>query len=158
MAIEYQKLSISSDAIDQATRGKYLANLVALSKEWEAEGSCPSYSANDSEYFYDKELYVAISKDDIIAYALGEIKQLEEKTSYNEIGERAFELDELYVASSYRNRGIGKRLFQYLESQLTVKVDLIGVIATSHQYKDLLRFYIDELDLNFNHALLVKRL
>ena len=36
-------------------------------------------------------------------------------------------------------------------------VDVIGVIATSYEYKRLLKFYVEELNMNFNHALLVKR-
>ncbi len=45
----------------------------------------------------------------------------------------------------------------YYENDVQGRVDVIGVIATSYEYKRLLNFYVEELNMNFNHALLVKR-
>ena len=47
--------------------------------------------------------------------------------------------------------------YRFLENDVRDYVDVIGVIATSYQYNRLLKFYIEELDFQFNHALLVKR-
>ena len=137
---------------------EYLAQLIMLSADFENEKCGPSYSANDKEYYFDKEIFVVIKESKIIAYAIGYIKELSEETSYNKIGEKAFELDELFVSKQYRNQKIGRQLYCFLESVLRSRVDLIGVMATSFKYKELLKFYIDELDMNFNHALLVKRM
>ncbi len=63
----------------------------------------------------------------------------------------------MYVTKEYRNMKIGSQLFIYLEDTIRDSVDLIVVIATSTMYEDLLRFYIKDLELEFNHALLVKR-
>lgn len=131
--------------------------LVKLSNEWVLEKCSPSYKENDEDYYLGKELFIAEKDNEIIAYALGEIKVLKEETSYNLVGEKAFELDELYVTKEYRNMNIGSQLFKYLEDTIRDSVDLIGVIATSSMYEDLLRFYIKDLELEFNHALLVKR-
>lgn len=157
MNIEYKKIEINKRTSSESDN-KYLKQLIALSKEWEKEKCSPSYDANDENYFIDKEVFVAIVGDKIIAYALGEIKILSEKTSYNIVGEKAFDLDELYVSKSYRDQKVGRQLYSYLESYLSSSVDLIGVIATSFKYNELLNFYINELDMNFNHALLVKRI
>ncbi|NLY21540.1 MAG: GNAT family N-acetyltransferase [Tissierellia bacterium] len=157
MDIEYKKIEISKESLN-CHNEKYLEQLVLLSNEWEAEKCSPSYSTNSKNYFIEKELFVAIIGDEIVAYALGEINTLKEATSYNKIGEKSFELDELYVAKPYRKRKIGQQLYLFLESYLNTRVDLIGVIATSFRYKELLSFYIDELEMNFNHALLVKRI
>lgn len=88
---------------------------------------------------------------------MGEIKTLNEETSYNKVGEIAFELDELFVSKSYRSSKIGRELYTLLEKDLENKVDLIGVIASSYKYNELLSFYVNALGMDFNHALLVKR-
>lgn len=94
----------------------------------------------------------------IVAYALGNAKVLEERASYNEVGEKAFELDEIYVASAYRDKGIGRALYTFIEEDVCDRVDVIGVIATSYEYGRLLKFYVDDLGMSFNHALLIKRM
>ena len=52
---------------------------------------------------------------------------------------------------------MGKSLYRFLEKDIWDSVDVIGVTATSYQYNRLLKFYIEELGLQFNHALLTKR-
>lgn len=158
MDIEYKILNISKEEIELEENKRVLNQLINLSKEWAEEKCCPSYDANSKEEYIDRHLYVAISDGNIIGYALGDIKVLKEKTSYNEIGEKAFELDEIYVLKSHRNLGVGKELYKYIESNLVGVADMIGVIATSFKYKELLKFYVEDLGLSFNHALLVKRL
>lgn len=154
MEIEYKHMS---DTDLKQNKDAFLNQIVVLSALWDKEKSHPSYEANEASYYLNKEVYVATYQQEIIAYALGEIKVLSEATSYNKIGERAFELDELYVLESFRNKKVGKNLFQFVEASLKGTVDVIGVIATSFRYEDLLRFYIDDLGMSFNHALLVKR-
>ena len=156
MNIKYKKIEVNDVQID-STKEKYLFQLVKLSKEWEQEQCGPSYTANDKNYYIGKEVYVAIQDETIIGYALGEIKTLKEETSYNKVGEIAFELDELFVSKPYRSSKIGRELYTFLEKDLENKVDLIGVIATSYKYNELLSFYINALGMDFNHALLVKR-
>ncbi len=89
--------------------------------------------------------------------SLSLIKNRKEETSFNKIGEKAFELDEIYVVCTHRDKGVGKELYRFLEKDILDKVDVIGVMETSYQYNRLLKFYIEELGLQFNHALLVKR-
>ena len=148
--IEYKKIIVSG-------KDKYIDELLKLSKAWADENSCPAYYANEPSDFIDREVYIATESNQVVAYAIGDIKVLEEKTSYNDVGEKAFELDELYVDANYRDKGIGKALYKYIESDVFDKVAVIGVIATSYEYKRLLKFYVEELNMNFNHALLVKR-
>lgn len=149
--MEYKKINVSEN-------DKYLETLLNLSKEWAAEKSCPAYYENERNDIINYEVYIAMDNNQIVAYALGTVKELEEKTSYNEVGEKAFELDEIYVTANYRNKGIGKALYQFIENDVRDRVDVIGVIATSYEYKKLLKFYIEDLNMNFNHALLVKRM
>lgn len=158
MNIEYMMILIDENELHLKEDKNYLNNLLALSKDWVEEKCCPAYHANVVEDFLGKNIFVAIFEEQIIAYALGQIKVLKSRTSYNEAAEKSFELDEFYVSKDFRHQGIGKKLYQYLELSIKEKVDLIRTIATSNQYNELLNFYIDQLGLSFNSALLVKRL
>lgn len=155
MDVKYKK--IEQELLNEKSN-EIITQLVKLSNEWALEKCSPSYKENNENYYFDKELFVAEKDNEIIAYALGEIRELKEETSYNLVGEIAFELDELFVTKEYRNMKIGRQLFKYLEDSVRNSVDLIGVIATSSMYEDLLRFYTKQLELKFNHALLVKRI
>lgn len=148
----YEKLVLSDENLPKLTQ------LTSLSEQWAEEKTMPSYTPNKAEEFLNRELYVAREDDTIIAYALGDIKILTEKTSYNAVGESAFELDELYVKPAYRSQGIGQKLYRFMENDLLNKVSVIGVIAASYHYLELLKFYSDDLGMSFNHALLTKRL
>ncbi|WP_162012871.1 GNAT family N-acetyltransferase [Streptococcus sp. S784/96/1] len=148
----YEKLVLSEQNLSELTQ------LTSLSEQWAEEKTMPSYTPNKTEAFLNRELYVVREDDTIIAYALGDIKILTEKTSYNAIGESAFELDELYVKLEYRSQGIGQELYRFMENDLLNKVSVIGVIAASYHYFELLKFYSDDLGMSFNHALLTKRL
>lgn len=149
--MEYKK-------VNDSEKNRYMDELLALSRMWANEHSCPSYYANEPDEFIDHDVYIVIDEDRVVAYGLGKIEQLDRKTSYNEIGEKAFYLDELYVAAGYRNRGIGNALYRFMEEDVREKVDVISVIATSNEYKKLLNFYIEDLDMKFNHAQLTKRM
>lgn len=157
MALAYRVIHIDRDVSGMDSYQGYLADLLRLSRAWAEENTCPSYEANDADEFYEKDIYIALDGDRIVAYAMGHTKVLQESTSYNKVGETAFELDELYVAPSYRDGGVGKALYRFVESALKDQVDVMALIAVSHRYQDLLRFYIDDLGMSFNHALLVKR-
>ncbi len=155
MNAEIEKIAINKEnALENA---ELLAELAALSREWAEEGVCPGYYANDAEEYFDKELYIARIEGKTVGYALGHIRVLEEKTSYNAVGEKAFELDELFVTKAFRGRGIASALFRFAENDVRNRVSVIGLTAATDNYKPLLRLYTDELGMRFNHALLVKR-
>lgn len=155
MELEINKINITEE--NAAEHAALLAELIALSAEWASEGSCAGYYANDASEYFDKELYIARADGKTVGYALGHIKTLEEKTSYNAVGEKAFELDELFVTAAFRGRGIARALFRFAENDVRDRVDVIGLTAATKHYKQLLKLYIEELGMSFNHALLVKR-
>ena len=148
--IEYKKKFISEN-------DKELDDLIALSKAWAEENCCPAYYENEPGDYIGHHVYVATEDGRISAYALGSMKVLEEKTAYNEEGEKAFEIDEIYVASDCRDKGIGRDLYRFIEKDVDGRVDLIDVIAASYQHEKLLNFYIKELGMQFDYALLTKR-
>ncbi|MBR5948928.1 MAG: GNAT family N-acetyltransferase, partial [Clostridia bacterium] len=155
MEFEIEKVNINEE--NAGEHAALLDTLIALSAEWAGEGSCAGYYANDADEYFDKELYVARAEGKTVGYALGHIKVLEEKTSYNSIGEKAFELDELFVTNAFRGQGIARALFRFAENDLRDKVTVIGLTAATKHSKQLLKLYIEELGRSFNHALRVKR-
>ncbi len=158
MAITYRVLRIEKDQIESQPQKSYLEDLLGLSKAWADEKTCPSYGANERDAFLDTDIYAALDGERIVAYAMGHTRVLEgQTTSYHRAGETAFELDELYVLPDYRAAGVGRALYRFLESAVARQADVIELYAVSYRYKDLLRFYCDELGMSFNHALLVKR-
>ena len=157
MAITYRVLRIGKEQAGSQPQKNYLADLLRLSRHWADEKTCPSYNANEPSAFIDTDIYAALDGNEIVAYAMGHTEVLEKKTSYNRPGETAFELDEIYVAPAYRVRGVGRALYRFLEADVEKQADVITLIAVSYRYKELLRFYCDELGLSFNYALLVRR-
>ncbi len=152
--IQYEKLSIRKNNLNSPV----LEELVSLSLEWFKEKSCSSYEANDESYYIDKELFIAKDETNIIGYALGTYRNLKDESSYNKIGETAFELDELFVTKEYREKGIGKNLYSFMEEHVRKNSTIIGVVANSSHYSDLLRFYVENLDMEFVYAQLIKKL
>ncbi|MDE8141910.1 GNAT family N-acetyltransferase [Erysipelothrix rhusiopathiae] len=111
-----------------------LEALINLSIEWDQEQCSTAYSANTKDYYKDKELFLATDETKIIGYALGTIKTLSQATSYNQVGEQAFELDELFVSKPYRNQKVGQGLFKFMEERVASHVDLIGVHQITKNY------------------------
>ncbi|MDE8314681.1 GNAT family N-acetyltransferase [Erysipelothrix rhusiopathiae] len=134
-----------------------LEALINLSIEWDQEQCSTAYSASTKYYYKDKELFLAADETKIIGYALGTIKTLSQATSYNQVGEQAFELDELFVSKPFRNQKVGQGLFKFVEERVASHVDLIRVIANASDYQKLLSLYVDDLGMDFKHALLIKR-
>ena len=86
--------------------------------------------------------------------------ELEEKNrSYSSKGDKVFYLDEIYVLMEYRNYGVGQKLYEFMESFAKHnECQTITVNAVSKDYKKLLSFYIDRLNMNFHSAFLVKKI
>lgn len=134
-----------------------LEALINLSIEWDQEQCSTAYSVSTKYYYKDKELFLAADETKIIGYALGTIKTLSQATSYNQVGEQAFELDELFVSKPYRNQKVGQELFKFVEERVASHVDLIKVIANASDYQKLLSLYVEDLGMDFKHALIIKR-
>lgn len=155
--IQISKVVLKKDLMD---KGSYslVTQLVALSQEWVDEDICSSYKVTEYEDFINRTLYVVFKQNTPIGYALGDFKKLDESTSYNNVGEVVFELDEIYVSKSHRGNGLATTLFEYLENDLKGDVDLIGIVAESDHYLELLSFYQKKVNATFKHALFVKRM
>ena len=72
--------------------------------------------------------------------------------------ERIEQIDEIYVIPSYRSKGVGKELFKLMENEIKESCDYITLSTSTKDYKKILHFYVDELDMNFHSAFLIKDL
>lgn len=136
----------------------YINVLVDMSINWQKEGSCEGYVSNTIDTFKDKDIYVALLNDEVVAYLYGYHDISKKNNSVQNINDRIFEIDEIYVKSEYRNKGIGNTLYEYVENDVKDSADLILLSTATKDYKKILHFYIDELGLTFWSARLYKRI
>ena len=131
--------------------------LIALSEEWEKENSCYGYHKNDLQDIEGKRIFLAMDGDKILGYLFGHSEVADENTSVYKTGEQYFEIDEIYVSPQYRNQGIGKKLFKYVENEVSTQFDIIKLTTATKNFRAILHFYIDELGMEFWSAVLFKR-
>ena len=135
-----------------------IKRLLDLSLMWENEDSCYGYRANTEDDFQDCYILAAYD-DELIAYVFGKEEVQDKQTSVIDKNMHYFEIEELYVHPSYRSRGIGKQLMESLEKELKKKGLRMMVLSTATKnWKAIMHFYIDEIDMNFWSARLYKHL
>ena len=98
--MKYELQKLDEDTIDQ---------LICLSKKWKEEDCCYGMEVNTKSDL-NEPLAVALDKGKIVGYIFGHFYSQEKKTSYIEIGEPCFSIDEFYVLPEHRCMGIGKKL------------------------------------------------
>lgn len=146
--IKYESRKLDDDTVK---------SLIELSKQWQEEDCSYGMIVNNKDNLR-KPLYVAVENDKIIGYIFGHYYKLENKTSYIEVGSNCFMIDEIYVIPSYRSKGVGKELFKLMENEIKESCDYITLSTSTKDYKKILHFYVDELDMNFHSAFLIKDL
>lgn len=136
-----------------------LEKLIGLSADWEAENSTYGYRKNDRSDIEGNRIFLAEEHGEILGYLFGHMEKSERMRSIMPEGTPYFEIEELYVQPSHRSRGIGRALFACAEE--TVCKEGLGYILLStatKNYRAILHFYIDELDMDFWSARLYKKL
>lgn len=134
---------------------KTIQDLIELSKKWKDE-DCSYGMVVNTEQDIKEPLCVAVNDDEIIGYIFGHYYTKENKTSYIDAGSKCFMVDELYVLPEYRNQGIGRNLFELLENKIKDTCRYITLSTSTKNYKKILHFYVDELDMDFHSAFLIK--
>ena len=135
-----------------------IKRLLELSLMWEKEDSCYGYRANTEDDFQDCYILAAYDNE-LIAYIFGKEEIQDKQTSVIDKNMHYFEIEELYVHPSYRSSGIGKQLMESLEKELKKKgLEMMMLSTATKNWKAIMHFYIDEIEMNFWSARLYKRL
>ena len=137
-----------------------LQTLIDLSADWEAENSCHGYRKNEASDIQGNRVFLAEDKKYIVGYLFGHLEKSQKRTSFMEADTPYFEVEELYVRPAFRGQGIGQRLFRFAENQITKEgqADFLMLSTATKNWKTILHFYLDELDMAFWNARLFKRL
>ena len=150
--IKYQKATFTDEVV---------AQLINLSHIWAEEDITNGLIPNTREDLKEP-CYVALDDDTIVGYIFGHFYNKEKKVSIPQgeipIGERCFDIDELYVLKQYRNQGIGKNLYLLLEKEVKDEVKFITLGTSTRDYRKIFHFYIEEVDMSFHSAFIYKKL
>ncbi len=136
-----------------------LEDLIAMSADWEAENSSYGYRKNDRGDIAGNRIFLAEQDGEVLGYLFGAADKSERPSSVMAEGTSYFEIEELYVVPEHRSEGIGKTLFQFAEQAVKAAgIDYIMLSTATKDYKSILHFYIDELEMEFWSARLFKRI
>ena len=156
--MDSEKRRDSSMVTIHEARQSDLKRILELSLMWEKEDSCYGYRANTEDDLKDRYILAAYDNE-LIAYIFGKEEVQDKQTSVINKNMHYFEIEELYVHPSYRSRGIGKQLMESLEKELKKKgLKMMALSTATKNWKAIMHFYIDEIDMNFWSARLYKRL
>lgn len=133
-----------------------LEELISMSIDWEKEDSCHGYRRNQKEDIQGNRIFLAKDGDEILGYLFGYGEVQEKHSSVIEEGKKCFEVMEIYVKPNYRDKGVGRKLFEYMEEK--VDVDYLTLSTATKNYRAILRFYIEYLGLDFWSARLFKKM
>ena len=135
-----------------------LAELISLSKDWEAEKSCYGYRANQRGDIEGNRIFLARDQGRTVGYLFGKCFQSENMRSIMPEGSACFEVEEVYVIPSRRSAGIGKALFRFASDAVQGEAEYITLSTATKNWKAIFHFYLDELDMTFWSARLFKRI
>ena len=135
-----------------------LAELLRLSRDWEAEDSCRGYRANERADLEGMRIFLAEEDGVPVGYLFGKLCRAERMSSVMPAGTPYFEVEELYVLPARRSQGIGGERFRHAEEQLRTEADFILLSTATKNWRAILHFYIDELGMDFWNARLYKPL
>lgn len=145
--VEYKKVTLDDNVVSQ---------LIELSKLWAQEDITFGYVPNERSDL-NEPCIVALEGDKIIGYIFGHYYDNEKKIADIAIGDKCFEVDELYVLKEYRSQGIGKRLFELMNEEVKDNVSFITLPTGTKDYKKILKFYVEITDMTFHSAFLFKK-
>ena len=130
--------------------------LIELSKVWADEDITNGLVPNDISDLKEP-CFAAFSKGRIVGYTFGHYYEADKKINTITPGSKCFEIDEIFVLKEHRNKGIGKSLFKEIEMEAKKEAEYITLPTSTKDYKRILHFYIEEMDMTFHSAFLYKK-
>ena len=138
---------------------KDIEKVAFLSKKFEEENCCNGIIADDIEYFLNQKVIVAKIENNIVGYCYGTMQTKTKNTTFYANGQKGFYIEEIFVDKDFRNINIGQMLYNFAENYAkSMGCDFIEVTAVSKDYKKLLKFYIEKLNMTFWSAHLIKKI
>ncbi len=98
--------------------------------------------------------YAAFDGDKIVGYTFGHFYNADKNINTIKEGDKCFEIDEIYVLKEFRSQGKGRKLFQTIEEEVHKEVEFITLPTSTKDYKKILNFYVDMMDMTFHSAFL----
>ena len=136
-----------------------LENIEQLSKEFELEDCCNGIIADSKEDLLKKNIVVAKVDGEIIGYCYGSEEIKNRDTSFFKKGQKSFYIEEMYIKPQYRNKRIGTLLFNFIQDYAkSLGCELLETTAVSKDYEALLNFYINNMNMEFWTASLIKKI
>lgn len=132
--------------------------LKQMSADWASENSCRGYFANDESDIRGNRIFLALDRDTPVGYLFGQVTRAKQTSTVMEENTPYFEVEELYIVPDWRSRGVGGALFRYAESQVKQDAEYILLSTATKNWRAILHFYIDELDMEFWNARLFKKI
>ena len=149
-----QNLQIVETELTEAV----LEELIRLSVDWEKENSCHGYRKNEKSDIEGNRIFLALLGDTVTGYLFGHAEKSVKATSIMPDGTPCFEVEEIYIRPEYRNMGIGRQLFSFVERTVSGEVDYLTLSTATRNWKAILHFYLDELGMNFWNARLFRKI
>lgn len=143
---------------EAALAPEVLAAVIRLSEDWEAEGSCYGYRKNTPADIEGNCVFLAEEGAELVGYLFGHKEASKQASSIMPDGTPFFEVEELYVKPEYRHFGIGRRLFAFAEQAVSEDAAFIMLSTATKNWRAILHFYLEELDMEFWSARLFKKL
>ena len=103
-------------------------------------------------------IFLAREGDTVLGYLFGHCFDSENMKSIMPEHSRCFEVEELYIIPERRSEGIGKALFEYAARVMKDEADYITLSTATKNWKAILHFYLEELDMTFWSARLFKKI
>ena len=144
--------------IETSLTPEVLESLLQMSADWAREDSCRGYYPNEPSDIQGNRIFLALDEGAPVGYLLGKVCTAEKDSTVMKKGTPFFEVEELYVIPTRRSQGLGGALFRFVEEQVRKEAQYILLSTATKNWRAILRFYIEELDMEFWSARLFKKI
>ena len=144
--------------VETALTPQVLDCLLKMSADWAAENSCRGYYPNEPSDIQGNRIFLALDEGAPVGYLLGKVCTAEKDSTVMKKGTPFFEVEELYVIPTRRSQGLGGALFRFVQEQARKETQYILLSTATKNWRAILRFYIEELDMEFWSARLFKKI